>query len=127
MTLSVEGGGARVAIAAHGRAASDIRLGCTSPGFPVADRKRYRLSFDATVDADTSITVTITENGNDINKDGSAWGPHALADFVLAAGTRSYSAILSCKGTNPRAGLLILLGKCAGDVRVSKVSLRELP
>jgi hypothetical protein len=72
------------------------------------------------------IGATISENGNDVNRDGFAWSPHAVASLELGGEIMTFTADLHVKGDNPRAGLLFLFGTSKGEITLSRVTLRKI-
>ncbi len=124
--FTADNGTAVVKITAQGKTSSDIQLNQGNPGFAIQKGRTYRLELEASSSGSGAISITISENGNDINKDGFAWSSHAVAPFTLGAGTSVYKQDLTVQSDNPRASILILLGKASGEVRFGRISIREV-
>lgn len=123
---AVDGGVAISIIKTLKKSSGDIQLTQPKPSFPIEKGKTYRLRFDGLSGAGSRISVTIDENGVDINGDGFAYSPHAGGTFTLTDTMKTYQQDLTVNADNPRAGIIFLLGNAAGDLVIAHVSLREL-
>jgi hypothetical protein len=126
-TFEATDGGVRISIIKVPRKSSgDIQLTQPKPGFAIQKGRTYRLRFDAISSAGTSLTFTIDENGNDINKDGFAYSAHAVGQFQLRSSVATFEKDLTVNADNPSAGIIFLLGRSTGEITIAHVSLREI-
>jgi hypothetical protein len=125
-TFAAAQNAAVIRIITPGKSSGDIQLTQGSPGFAVKKGGIYRLSFDAVSSVEHTLNVTISENGNDLDKDGFAWSPHATASFRLGTAMGPYAKDLWIKSDNPKAGIIFLLGNLSGELKLARISLREV-
>jgi hypothetical protein len=126
-TFTSVNGAARISIISKNDVSSgDIQLSQPDPSFAIAGGHTYRLQFDGSSTTGTTFSVSIDENGYDINNDGFAYSAHAVGQFTLTGSMAQYQQDLTVNADNAHAGIIFLLGHCTGDITLDNVSLREL-
>ena len=121
-------GGVRITVVNTGASSGDIQLNQAAPGIAIRKGKTYVLELEASCSVAATVPVTLSENGNDINRDGFAWSPHARAQLNLSPGVRTIRANLTADADNPKASILFLLGRTRASavLTFARISLREL-
>jgi hypothetical protein len=115
---------ATIEVRTPGSSSGDIQFSQSKPGFEVTDGATYCLEFSASTSVAATFTVTISENGLDVDQNGFLWSPHATAVVSCTPATVPYSFDLQARGSNPRAALVFYLGKdLVETVWLSHVSL----
>ena len=128
-TIAVESGVLHVSTTEIGDDFDISRLQAVQkyPGFYLRSGKSYRVSFDAWADAARSLSVSVWENGRDLDGNGSKWFPYGgVKDFTLGTTSQTFSYDIAMTLDNDDAGMAFFCGSSLGDSYIDNVSIEEL-
>ena len=96
------------------------------PGFTLVNGKVYKVQFDAWANSPRKLSVSVWENGRDLDGNGSKWTPYGgiyTCDLTTAAQTFTYNITMT--SDNDDAGIGFFCGSSLGDTYIDNVVITQ--